>query len=85
MGEDSTLHQSSGGEVLNVMPEDRFRKSQLLREAVLAEELGGVVVGIDQYLCHTLLLGMSFERVHQFASKSLKEFSFMTGEYLTSF
>jgi hypothetical protein len=85
IGEDSTLHQSSGSEVLNVAPEDRFRKSQLLREALLAEELSGVVVCIDQYLCDTLLLGMSFECVHQFAPKSLMLIAIKTAEYLTSF
>ena len=84
MGEDSTLHQSSSSEVLDVRPEDFFRESQLLGEAVLAKELCGVVVGIDQYLCYTLLLGMSFECVHQFASQSLLE-PIILREYLTSF
>lgn len=71
MRNDSTLHQSSGCEVLDVMPEARLRKTQLLKEALLAEELSGVVIGIDQYLCDTLLLSMYFQRIHQLAPKSL--------------
>ena len=85
MGNDSTLHQSSGCEVLDVMPEDRLRKGQLPREALLAEELSGVIVGIHQYLCDTALLGMSFQCIYQFAPKSLSNIAIMTGEYLTSF
>lgn len=85
MWEDSTLHQSSGSEVLDMRPEDFFRNSQLLREAVLAEELSSVVVCINQYLSDTLCLSMCFKCVNQFASESLITFVLLKESVLRVF